>query len=290
MLYMPGNNPGMIQHVPAFGADSVLLDLEDAVSEREKDAARRLVSRFVEEVDFGDTLITVRVNGADTPWFEKDLEEVIPSGPAAVRVPKCHSPEDVKYADDIIGRIEREHGMPLGGVRIHAMLETAHGIECAYEIARASGRVEALTLGGQDLTADIGVQKTRDGVELFYARGRVVMAAKAAGLMAFDTVWTDIDDMEGLRNEAKLAVQMGFTGKAAIHPTQVEVIHEAYRPDPKELRRAFRIVEVAERARREGKGVISVDGRMVDGPIVARAFSLIGLGRLYGIEVEADIR
>jgi citrate lyase subunit beta/citryl-CoA lyase len=203
-----------------------------------------------------------------------------------VRVPKCHSPEDVKHADNLITRIEREHGMPLGGVGIHAMLETAHGIEFAFEIARASDRVEALTLGGQDLTADIGVQKTRDGVELFYARGRVVMAAKAAGLMAFDTVWTDIDDIDGLKNEAKLAVQMGFTGKAAIHPNQVDVIHEAYRPDPGELRRAFRIVEAAERAEREGKGVISVDGRMVDGPIVARAFSLIGLGRLYGIEED----
>jgi citrate lyase subunit beta/citryl-CoA lyase len=290
MLYMPGNSPGMMQHVPAFGADSVLLDLEDAVSEREKDAARRLVSRFVGEVDFGDTLVTVRVNGADTPWFERDLEEVVPSGPAAVRVPKCHSPEDVRRADSLIGKIEREHGMSPGGVRIHAMLETAHGIERAFEIARASERVEALTLGGQDLTADLGVQKTRDGVELFYARGRVVMAAKAAGLMAFDTVWTDVDDTEGLRAEAKLAVQMGFTGKAAIHPSQVDVIHEAYRPDPRELRRAFRIVDAAERAEREGKGVISVDGRMVDGPVVARAFSLIGLGRLYGVEKEADIR
>ena len=293
MLYMPGNNPGMMQHVPAFGADSVLLDLEDAVSEREKDAARCLVSHFVREVDFGNTLITVRVNGADTPWFEKDLEEIIPSAPAAVRVPKCHSPEDVKHADNVITRIEREHGMSLGGVRLHAMLETAHGIELAFEIARASDRVEALTLGGQDLTADIGVQKTRDGVELFYARGRVVMAAKAAGLMAFDTVWTDINDMEGLKNEAKLAVQMGFTGKAAIHPSQVDVIHEAYRPDPKELRRAFRIVDAARQAEQEGKGVISVDGRMVDGPVVTRAFSLIGLGRLYGIfanEEETDRR
>ena len=290
MLYMPGNNPGMMQHVPAFGADSVLLDLEDAVSEREKDAARRLVSCFVREADFGDILVTVRVNGADTPWFEKDLEEIVPSKPAAVRVPKCHSPEDVKHADALIGRIEREHGMPPGGVRIHAMLETAHGIERAFEIARASKRVEALTLGGQDLTADLGVQKTRDGVELFYASGRVVIAAKAAGLMAFDTVWTDINDEEGLKAEAKLAVQMGFTGKAAVHPSQVDAIHEAYRPDPGELRRAFRIVDAAERAEREGKGVISVDGRMVDGPIVTRAFSLIELGRLYGIEKEADMR
>jgi citrate lyase subunit beta/citryl-CoA lyase len=289
MLYMPGNNPGMMQHVPAFGADSVLLDLEDAVAEREKDAARRLVSHFVKEIDFGGVIVTVRVNGADTPYFEDDLEEIIPARPVAVRVPKCHSPEDVKHADAIISRIEKDHGMPLGEVRIHAMLETAHGIEHAFDIARASERVEALTLGGQDLTADMGVQKTRDGVELFYARGRVVMAAKAAGLMAFDTVWTDIEDTEGLKNEAKLAAQMGFTGKAAIHPMQIDAIHEAYRPDPRELRRAFRIVDAAEQAEREGKGVISVDGRMVDGPIVVRAFSLIELGHLYGIDEEVGL-
>lgn len=289
MLYMPGNNPGMMQHVPAFGADSVLLDLEDAVAEREKDAARRLVAHFVREIDFGGVVVTVRVNGADTPHFERDLEEIIPSAPAAVRIPKCHSPEDVKRADAAIGRIEREQGMPPGGVRIHAMLETAHGIEHAFEIARAAERVEALTLGGQDLTADMGVQKTRDGAELFYARGRIVMAAKAAGLMVFDTVWTDIDDAEGLKSEAELAARLGFTGKAAIHPAQIDAIHEAWRPDARELRRAFRIVEAAERAEREGKGVISVDGRMVDGPIVVRAFTLIRLGHLYGINEEADL-
>ena len=289
MLYMPGNNPGMLQHAAVFGADSVLFDLEDAVSEREKDAARRLVSRFVKSVDFGKLIVTVRINGADTPYFERDLKEIIPSRPAAVRVPKCHSPEDVTRADELISEIARANNMPLLGVKIHAMLETAHGIEHAYDIALSSPRVEALTLGGQDLTADLGVQKTRDGVEFLYARGRIVMAAKAAGLLAFDTVWTDLNDMEGLKNEAALAVQIGFTGKAAVHPSQVDVIHEAYRPDTKELRRAFRIVEAARRAEREGKGVISVDGRMVDAPIVTRAFNLINLASLYGIEKEDDL-
>ncbi|GHS99724.1 citrate lyase [Synergistales bacterium] len=289
MLYMPGNNPGMLQHAAVFGADSVLFDLEDAVSEREKDAARRLVSHFVKDVDFGKVIVTVRINGADTPYFERDLKEIVPSRPAAVRVPKCHSPEDVTRADELMSEIERANNMPLGSVKIHAMLETAHGIEHAYDIAVSSPRIEALTLGGQDLTADLGVQKTRGGVEFLYARGRIVMAAKAAGLSAFDTVWTDLNDIEGLKNEAALAVQIGFTGKAAVHPSQVDAIHEAYRPDTKELRRAFRIVAGAEAAEREGKGVISVDGRMVDGPIVTRAFNLINLASLYGIEKEDDL-
>ncbi len=286
MLYMPGNNPGMLQHSAVFGADSVLLDLEDAVAESEKDAARILVSRFVGGADFGNVVVTVRVNGADTPYFQKDLEEVVPSRPHALRIPKCHSPEDVVRADALIAEVERRHGIEIGAVKIHAMLETAHGIEHAFEIASAAPRVEALTLGGQDLTSDLGVQKTRDGVELFYARGRVVMAAKAAGRMAFDTVWTDLGDTGGLRNEAELAVKLGFTGKAAIHPSQVDVIHEAFRPDPKELKRAFRIVAAAEAAKKEGRGVVSVDGRMVDNPIVTRAFHLIRLGRLYNMKGE----
>jgi citrate lyase subunit beta/citryl-CoA lyase len=243
----------------------------------------------VKDVDFGKIIVTVRINGADTPYFERDLKEIIPSRPAAVRVPTCHSPADVLLADSLISDIERANDMPIGGVKIHAMLETAHGIEHAYDIAVSSPRLEALTLGGQDLTADMGVQKTRGGAEFLYARGRIVMAAKAAGLAVFDTVWTDLNDVDGLKDEAALAVQIGFTGKAAVHPSQVDVIHEAYRPDPKELRRAFRIVDAAERAEREGKGVISVDGRMVDGPIVTRAFNLINLGRLYGVEKEDDL-
>jgi citrate lyase subunit beta/citryl-CoA lyase len=279
----------MLQHAPVFGADGVLLDLEDSVQGREKDAALRLVSHFVRDTDFGNVIVTVRVNGADTPWFERDLEEIVPARPDAIRIPKCHSPESIGHADKIIGQLEKKHGLVPGSVKIHAMLETALGIERAYDIAAASERVEALTLGGQDLTADMGVQKTRDGVELMYARGRVVMAAKALSKLAFDTVWTDLNDADGLANEAKLAVQMGFSGKAAIHPSQVEVINEAYRPNPKELRRAFRIVEAADIAEREGKGVVSVEGRMVDAPVVTRAYSLIELGRLYGINKEADL-
>jgi citrate lyase subunit beta/citryl-CoA lyase len=286
MLYIPGDAPGMIQHAPVFGSDSILLDLEDAVAASEKDSARRMVRCFLEGFDFGDLIVTVRINGADTKYFERDLREIIPCYPHAVRLPKCASPEDVLAADEIIGGIERENGMAPGSVDLHVMLETAEGIENAYAIARASGRVSALTLGGQDLTADMGVQKTRDGRELFYARSRVVIAARAAKIAAFDTVWTDINDPDGLYDEAKLIVDLGFTGKAAIHPSQIDVIHSAFRPDPKELRRAKRIVEAAEAAAREGKGVISVDGRMVDAPIVARAEALTSMASFYDYDEE----
>jgi citrate lyase subunit beta/citryl-CoA lyase len=189
-------------------------------------------------------------------------------------------------ADSLITKIEEENGIPAGSVPLHAMLETALGIENAYSIATASPRVTALTLGGQDLTADMGVQKTREGWELFYARSRVVLAARAAGISAFDTVWADINDPSGLFEESRRIVELGFTGKAAIHPSQIEVIHSAYRPDPKELTKSLRIVEAAKRASDEGKGVISVGGRMVDAPVVARAERLVATASLYDYDEE----
>jgi len=280
-LYIPGNNPGMIQHCPFFGADSVILDLEDAVAISEKDAARKLVSSFLEALDFDESVVVVRINGADTPYFEKDLLAVVPQAPEAIRLPKCESPKDILCADELITKIETAHGIPEGTVKIHAMIESALGIERAFDIASCSSRVEALTLGGQDLLADYGIQKTQAGHELFYPRARVVSAAKANGLLAFDTVWTDITDLDGLKKESKLACELGFTGKAAIHPSQIDVIHEAFKPDPKEVHKAKRIMASAERALSEGKGAFSVDGRMVDAPVIKRANHLLQLAKLY---------
>lgn len=289
MLYIPGDAPGMIQNACVFGSDSILLDLEDAIAPSEKDAARKLVRSFLDEFDFGELIVTVRINAADTVYFKKDLEEIVPADPDAIRLPKCDSAEDVRKADALITEIEKKNGMTPGGVKIHAMLETALGIENAFEVAKASPRVSAITLGGQDLTADLGVQKTRGGHELFYSRGRVVVGARAAGVMAFDTVWTDMNDPEGLYNEAKQIVELGFTGKAAIHPSQVDVIHKAYRPDYREYVRAKRILEAAALAEKEGKGVIAVDGKMVDGPIVARAARLVAIASLYDYEEEEGL-
>jgi len=286
MLYIPGNNPGMIQHAPVFGADSILLDLEDAVSTGEKDAARLLVAHFLKVMDFGALEVTVRVNGADTEWFEADLEAIVPCGPYAVRVPKCNGPKDVQKADAVIKRLEKEHGMDEGSVMIHAMIETALGVENAFALASCSPRVDALTLGGQDLTADLGVPKTREGAELFYARSRVVIAAKAAGIASFDTVWADIGDNEGLLEETRKVTGLGFTGKAAIHPGQIEWIHEAFRPAREDIRKAERVVAAADEAKRMGRGVVAVDGRMVDAPVVKRARRLLDLAALYLCETE----
>lgn len=284
MLYIPGDSPGMIQNAPIFGVDSILLDLEDAVALTEKDGARDMVAEFLRTFDFKDLFVTVRVNGADTEFFEDDLKKIIPCAPAAVRVPKCNGPEDVLLADKRITEIEKESGVPVGTVKIHAMIETALGLEKAFQIASATPRVSALTIGGQDFTADMGVQKTKEGRELFYARCRVVAAAHAAGIDSYDTVWADLQDNEGLLRETKEVVGLGFTGKACIHPSQVPFIHKAFAPSEKELRKAERVVAAAEAAKREGKGVVSVDGKMVDKPVVARSRHLLELAELYDMK------
>ena len=287
MLYIPADSPGMLQHAPIFGCDSILMDLEDAVAFSEKDAARRMAARFLREFDFGRLFVTVRINGADTKFFKDDVEMIIPCRPDAVRLPKCNTEEDVLLADRAMAEVEAAHGMEIGTVKLHAMVETALGLENAFRIASACPRITALTIGGQDFTADMGIQKTRDGRELFYARSRISAAAHAAGIDSFDTVWTDLNDAEGLFNEAKEIVELGFTGKACIHPSQIAPIHRAFMPKEKELRKALRVVEAAEQAAREGKGVISVDGKMVDAPIVARSAHLLELAELYGMDREA---
>ena len=287
MLYIPADAPGMLQHAPVFGCDSILMDLEDAIAYTEKDSARLMAVRFLKEFDFKELFVTVRVNGADSRFFDDDIEAIVPCRPGAIRLPKCNSEADIHFADEKIADVEARNGMEPGTVKLHAMVETALGLENAFRVASASPRVTALTLGGQDLTADMGIQKTRGGRELFYARGRVVAAAHAAGVDSFDTVWTDLNDQEGLFLEAKEIVELGFTGKACIHPSQIATIHKAFMPDEKELRKALRVVEAAEKAERDGKGVISVDGKMVDAPIVVRSAHLLKLAELYGFDREA---
>lgn len=288
LLYIPGNNPGMIQNCAIYGSDGVLLDLEDSISITEKDAARKLVKHALMTLDFGTVERVVRINGRDTPFFERDLGEIIPARPDAVRIPKIDSPDDIGAADGIITRLEEENGMERGSVRIHAMLETARAIVNASAIASSSPRILGLTIGGQDLAADLGIKITREGLEMLYARSAVVLAAKAAGLLAFDTVYTDIDDLDGLREQAAMSVALGFSGKAAIHPSQIAVIHEAFRPDEKDVRKAERIVRGAREAEERGLGVVAVDGRMVDAPVVAQAQRTLELARLAGMEVDAQ--
>lgn len=285
LLYIPGNSPGMLQNCAIYGSDGVLLDLEDSISMIEKDAARKLVRHALLSLDFGTVERVVRINGRDTPYFEADLAEIVPARPDAIRLPKVDSADDVIALDRLISQLEVEYGIEPGSIGIQAMLETARAIVNVNAIAAASPRLVGLTLGGQDLAADLGIKATKSGLELMYAKGAVIIAAKAFGLQAFDTVYTDINDLEGLKEQAEMSVALGFSGKAAIHPSQIPVINAAFTPTEKEIAKAVRIAKAAREAARQGLGVIALDGKMIDTPVVAQAERILELAALAGMEV-----
>jgi citrate lyase subunit beta/citryl-CoA lyase len=253
----------MIQKGPLLGADAVILDLEDSVIPAEKDAARFLVTNAIKSLNFGETEIMVRINPLSTCGRE-DLAAVLPAGPDAIVVPKSEDREGVQVVERAIleSRLSKR-------VAILPLIESARGIMNAYEVAAASPLVEAITFGGEDFTQDVGATRTREGREIFVGRSLLVIAAKAAGVQALDTVFSDFNDMEGLRQDTLAIKQMGFDGRAAIHPSQIEVIHEIFTPTSAEI------------ARGKGSGVAVVKGKMIDKPIIERAEKIVRIaGRL----------
>lgn len=275
MLYLPGNNPGMLQDAHIFGADAVLLDLEDSVVISEKDAARIMIKNALENIDYGEIEVTVRINPLDTDFAEKDINEIIPARPDALRLPKSESVKQIKKVDKLITKLEKENNIKNGTVKLMPMIETALGVKKAYDIAKASTRNVALTIGGEDLATDLGTKRTKGGEEIFTARSMVVMAAKAAGIDALDTVHSDVNDIKGLIESTKLAKKLGFSGKAVIHPKQIDPVHEVFTPDKGEVREARKIVNAAREAKEKGLGVITVNGNMIDTPIINRAERII---------------
>ncbi len=271
MMYVPGNNPGLIGSAGIFGADGIILDLEDSVSISEKDAARNLVKRFLLSHDFGKCEVTVRVNHIDTPYGLDDLQEIVPCKPDGIRMPKCESAEEIRKIDEIMSEIEEKNGIEVGSVKLFAILETAKGVFNAYEIATASKRITALVFGAEDYTASMRTSRTKSGEELFYARSQIVLAARVAGVDALDTVFPDINDIEGLIKETKLIKQLGFDGKSVIHPSQIDPIHEVFTPTKEEIEKARRIIKAYKEAMERKSGVVALDGRMIDAPVVTRA-------------------
>lgn len=272
MLYLPGNNPNMLTRGHLFGSDGVILDLEDAVAMVEKDSARVLVSRFLEQGEFGKCEVTVRINGIDTEYWRKDLDAVVRYRRLdGIRAPKVDGPETVKVLDEELSRLEDKYGIEQGHLKLHCLLETAKGIWNAYEIAKSSPRIEAIIPGGEDLRADLKTSRSNDETELEWARRMIVFAARAAGVEPLDTVFSRVTDDEGLRKEVEFIKQLGFSGKSIIHPNQIAIIHEVFNPTEKEIANAQKILAAAREAAANGQGAVSVDGKMVDMPVVKRA-------------------
>ncbi|WP_425060423.1 Citrate lyase subunit beta [Sporomusa carbonis] len=279
MLFMPGNNPGMLQNGGVFGADAIILDLEDAVAPQEKDAARLLVAQALQTVDYGDSEKVVRINTLDT-FGRQDIKAIVPCRPDALLVPKVESPEDIKEAARLVAAYEQPGQTP---VKLIALLETPCGIAEAYRIARADKRVVALAFGAEDYTTSLGAKRTKEGTEIFSARTMVVNSAAAAGVQSIDTPFTDVNDQDGLIADTELAKRLGFKGKLAINPRQIDDIHKVFNPTEQDIVWAERVIKAIRKAEAEGSGVASLDGKMVDAPIVARAERILYLAQLLGL-------
>ncbi len=283
MLFLPGNNPNMLINGNCLGADAVIFDLEDAVSPQEKDAARILVRNTMRYMDFNGCEIIVRINSVDTDYWKRDLETIIPEKPDLILLPKTCTPEDVMVADKYIAQVEEKNGLENETVGLMPLIETALGVENSYLIASCSNRVKALFLGAEDLTADLQCKRTKEGREIEYARGRLVVAARAAGVDVYDTPFTDVNDDEGIIEDAKVAKALGFTGKASISPRHIEVINEVFSPTKAEIDYAYEVMDAINLAKQMGKGAISLHGKMIDAPIVARAQKTISMAEALGL-------
>ncbi len=271
-LYIPGNNPHLVENAGLYGADAVILDLEDSVPITQKFDARILVKYSLQNVDFGKSEKWVRINGIDTPYWKKDLEEILPYC-EVINLPKVESLDDVNAADQEMSLIEDDNG--LEPRKLVPIIETVRGLKNARDIA-THPRVVALAWGGEDLTADLGIPRKK-ALILDYVRAEIVLAAKAEKKQALDTVFSNVKDTEGLFNYAQRARYMGFDGIGVIHPNQIEVVHRAFKPTDEEIEEARKIIEAAKEAEREGKAVISLNGRMIDPPVVERARKILAL-------------
>jgi len=288
MLFVPGNNPALVKDAHIYGSDSLIFDLEDSIAPTEKDAARLLVWSALKTVDYGKTEKVVRINGLDGPWIRLDVEAMVRAGAEVLRLPKTESAADIARLEELVIAAEKSSGREIGSVRLMAALESPLGIINAFEIAKSSRRLIGIALSAEDYVTSLKTTRSPEGVELAEARGRIIIAARAAGVMALDTVYTDVSDDEGFLREARLAKQMGFDGKSLITPSQIPLVHSVYEPTAEEIRKSRRIVAAAEDAAERGLGVMALDGKMIDKPIVERAQRVLELARASGLPAAGD--
>jgi len=273
-LYLPGNTPKLAINAGLHSGDGIILDLEDSVSPERKDEARILVRNTLRAVDFYGAERMVRINQGERGLL--DLDAVVPQHVNVILLPKCEDPEQVQTTDARIQSLRKEHNIE-HEIWIMPIIESAMGVMRAFDIAGASPNVIALAIGLEDYTADIGVARTAEGTESYFARATVVNAAKARGIQAIDSVFSDVSDMEALRNNVLASKALGFDGMGCIHPRQIRVIHEAFAPSAEEIEKARKIVEAFKEAEKKGLGVVAVGSKMIDPPVVKRALRIMEL-------------
>ena len=278
-LYIPGNTPAMMINAGLHSADGIILDLEDSVSPEKKDEARILVRNALRQVDFRGSERMVRINQGDTGL--KDLQAVLPHNVNLILVPKCETSDQLLKVNTEISAIRKKLKLK-NLVFLMPIVESALGIENSFEIARAAENIVALAVGLEDFTADLGVSRTNEGKESLYARSRLVIAAKAAGIQPIDSVFPDVSDMEALKQNVLISKALGFEGMGCIHPAQIQVVNDGFAPDEAEIEKSGKIVLAYQEARRKGLGVVALGSKMIDAPVVARAQKTIDLAIKLG--------
>lgn len=279
-LYLPGNIPSMMINAGLHSADGIILDLEDSVAPAKKDEARILVRNALRQVNFNGAERMVRINQGERGLT--DLEFVIPHNINMVLIPKCESAGSVRDVENKIQEIINRYKLA-NPVHLMPIIETALGVEMSFEIARSSESIAAMAIGLEDLTADMGVSRTKEGKESLYARTRLVNAAKAAGIQPIDSVFSDVGDMEALLQNVVTSKALGFEGMGCIHPRQIAVIRQGFAPSSDEIEKSKKIVQAFEDARSKGQGVAALGSKMIDPPVVSRAQKIIDLALKLGL-------
>jgi len=271
LLFIPGHRARFYEKLAEFRPDAVIVDLEDAVPPSEKPLARRTARERLGGPLLDQLQVFVRVNAIRTPYFRDDVEEIVAPGLDGIFLPKAESSDELREANMLLAQAELRAGLPIGQIRLVPILETVLGVLRAESLVAASPRVMALSFGSEDFSLDLGVERSSDGIESRYPRAQTALVAHAAGRLVFDTPWTAIDDPDGLRRETIEGRQLGYTGKTAIHPSQIPIINAVFTPTDDEVAWAARVIEAYDAAIARGTGAINLDGKLIDVPMVARA-------------------
>jgi len=284
MMFVPASNAGMLRDAYIYGADSIMFDLEDSISLKEKDTARFLVYQAVKTIDYGNVETVVRINSLDQGG-RNDIHAMVRAGIDVIRLPKTETAEDVLDVEEVILEAERQCGREEGSSRMMAAIEGPVGVLNALSIAKSSKRLIGIALGAEDYVTSMKTRRyaERDSEEIFFARSMIVHAARAVGIAALDTVFSNVDDVDTLRKETEFIKQLGFDGKSVINPRQIPVVNSVFTPTEKEIQNAIAVMNAIEEAESKGSGVIALNGKMIDKPIVERAERVLLLAEAAGI-------
>ncbi len=283
MMFLNAQKPGLIKDPYIYKPDTIMLDLEDAVAQNQKDAARFSLYHALQEIDYRGVERVVRINSLDTPYWREDVRVCVAGGCDAIRIPKTEAAGDVKLVEEAVNAAEEEFGVAHGRTMIMAAIESARGVMNALQICEASDRLFGIALSGGDYTKDLQTHITGTGIELMGARQNMLIAARAAGVQCFDTVYTNLDDMEGFRQDVETIHLMGFDGKSIINPRQINIVHEIFTPSEKDIIFAEKVVREIDEKKAQGIGVFTVDGKMIDIAFYDGAKRTIALAKASGV-------